>query len=169
MAQVLPYDLLERMCQSRHMFASSEALTQVFYALFDQRLHGEHPLKASPTGILAETQSEVTAIPYLPGTSWHLCFTHLFGYASALPGLLCGGCVWNAQPLRMLLCARFFFIRDANALRLADLLTGFGFRFCSPHFAEPAQLRGLLLHVPVVQGHCEPGLADALRRGAPQP
>lgn len=72
------------------MFAASEALTQVFYALYDQRAHGPHPLGVTTTELLAETQREVAVIPHVPGTSWQLCFGHLFGCVSDCVGELVG-------------------------------------------------------------------------------
>jgi hypothetical protein len=53
---------------------------QVFYALYDQRAHGPHPLGMSTTQLFAETQRNVAVVPYVPGTSWQLRFSHLFGY-----------------------------------------------------------------------------------------
>jgi intermediate peptidase len=55
---------------------------QVFYALYDQRAHGPHPLGMSTTQLFAETQRNVAVVPYVPGTSWQLRFSHLFGYVT---------------------------------------------------------------------------------------
>eukprot|EP00123_Amoebidium_parasiticum_P016409 comp23415_c0_seq1/m.38924 comp23415_c0_seq1/g.38924 ORF comp23415_c0_seq1/g.38924 comp23415_c0_seq1/m.38924 type:complete len:735 (-) comp23415_c0_seq1:23-2227(-) len=81
--EVLPESALERLCQSRHMFAANEALMQVFMALMDQAYYGPHPLPASPTELLGRVQDDVTTIPHVPGTAWQLSFSHLYGYGAS--------------------------------------------------------------------------------------
>ena len=65
--QVLPEEMIEKMCMPRHMFSALEMQTQVLYAMLDQCFHGEHPLGKTTTEILQEFQNKCTAVPFVPG------------------------------------------------------------------------------------------------------
>ncbi|XP_029792813.1 mitochondrial intermediate peptidase isoform X3 [Suricata suricatta] len=80
--QSLPKNMVSRLCESKKVCAAAEMQLQVFYAALDQIYHGKHPLRASTTDILRETQERFYGLPYVPNTAWQLRFSHLVGYGA---------------------------------------------------------------------------------------
>lgn len=80
--ELIPQDMLERLCASKHLFTASEMQIQVFYSTLDQIYHSEHPLKGSTTDVLAEIQKQCYSLPYVNNTAWQLRFSHLVGYGA---------------------------------------------------------------------------------------
>ncbi|KAE8627452.1 hypothetical protein XENTR_v10007005 [Xenopus tropicalis] len=66
--QMLSKPMVSRLCESKKVGAASDMQLQVFYAMLDQILHNEHPLKGSTTDILKETQETFYGLPYVPQT-----------------------------------------------------------------------------------------------------
>lgn len=64
----MPEDMLQRMCQAKHIFQSSEIQVQIFYSLLDQVYHGEYPLNGTTTEVLAALQNEHCELQYVPNT-----------------------------------------------------------------------------------------------------
>ncbi|XP_044897841.1 mitochondrial intermediate peptidase isoform X8 [Felis catus] len=80
--QSLPKNMVSRLCESKKVGAAADMQLQVFYAALDQIYHGKHPLTASTTDILRETQEKFYGLPYVPNTAWQLRFSHLVGYGA---------------------------------------------------------------------------------------
>lgn len=82
--EVIPEELLQKLCASKHLFTASEMQHQVFYSVLDQLYHGEHSLldNKSTTDILASTQAKYCSLPYVNNTAWQLRFSHLVGYGA---------------------------------------------------------------------------------------
>ncbi|RMC07279.1 hypothetical protein DUI87_16736 [Hirundo rustica rustica] len=80
--QLLPKNMVSRLCESKKVCAAADMQLQVFYAVLDQIYHGKHPLKKSTTEILKETQEKVYGLPYVHNTAWQLRFSHLVGYGA---------------------------------------------------------------------------------------
>ncbi|GAB5566226.1 mitochondrial intermediate peptidase isoform X2 [Prionailurus iriomotensis] len=80
--QALPKNMVSRLCESKKVGAAADMQLQVFYAALDQIYHGKHPLTASTTDILRETQEKFYGLPYVPNTAWQLRFSHLVGYGA---------------------------------------------------------------------------------------
>ncbi|XP_073989933.1 mitochondrial intermediate peptidase [Rhodnius prolixus] len=78
----MPDDLINKLCDSKHVFDASEMQLQVFYSILDQLYHGKHPLDGSTTEVLAEVQNKYYGIPHVPNTAWQLRFSHLVGYGA---------------------------------------------------------------------------------------
>lgn len=64
----MPDDLINKLCDSKHVFDASEMQLQVFYSILDQLYHGKHPLDGSTTEVLAEVQNKYYGIPHVPNT-----------------------------------------------------------------------------------------------------
>lgn len=80
--EVMPEDMIARLCASKHLFCASEIQMQVFYSKLDQVYHGSHPLRGSTTEVLANLQKHYYRIHYVPDTAWQLRFSHLVGYGA---------------------------------------------------------------------------------------
>ncbi|EAA04703.3 AGAP007728-PA [Anopheles gambiae str. PEST] len=79
----MPESMLERLCTSKHLFASSEMQLQVFYSALDQVYHGNHDMHAeNTTQTLQRVQEKYYGLPYVENTAWQLRFSHLVGYGA---------------------------------------------------------------------------------------
>ncbi|XP_035907531.1 mitochondrial intermediate peptidase isoform X2 [Anopheles stephensi] len=79
----MPEEMLERLCTSKHLFASSETQLQVFYSALDQVYHGDHNLhRENTTATLRMVQEKYYGLPYVENTAWQLRFSHLVGYGA---------------------------------------------------------------------------------------
>jgi len=78
----LPYEVVEKLCATKKIFAGSELQSQLFYSAVDQLFHGEMPLPGDLTSCLEAVQTKFHTLPYVPGTSYHLRFSHLVGYGA---------------------------------------------------------------------------------------
>jgi len=83
----MPDDLVERLRQSRHQFASIERQNQILYAMFDQQLFGVPVPGRSPQDLFAQLHRDHD-VPYLPGTHWYTRFGHLVSYGAGYYGYL---------------------------------------------------------------------------------
>ncbi|XP_071051921.1 mitochondrial intermediate peptidase [Onthophagus taurus] len=79
--QPIPEPMLEKLCESKHIFNASEMQLQIFYSALDQRYH-DKPFNSSTTQILEEVQNEYYGLPYVKNTAWQLRFSHLVGYGA---------------------------------------------------------------------------------------
>ena len=80
--EALPEEKIKNLCLTKGMFGASEMQLQVFYSILDQVFHGQHPLPKSSVDILGEIQNKYYSLPYVPGTAWHLRFSHFVGYGA---------------------------------------------------------------------------------------
>ncbi|KAJ8030990.1 Mitochondrial intermediate peptidase [Holothuria leucospilota] len=80
--ETLPEEMISKLCDSKKMFAAHSLQTQICYSMFDQVLHGNHPLTETTTKIYEHIQNKYSSIPYVPNTAWHLRFGHLVGYGA---------------------------------------------------------------------------------------
>ncbi|XP_052895297.1 mitochondrial intermediate peptidase [Anopheles moucheti] len=79
----MPEEMLQRLCTSKHLFASSETQLQVFYSALDQVYHGDHGLHGeNTTATLRRVQEKYYGLPYVENTAWQLRFSHLVGYGA---------------------------------------------------------------------------------------
>ncbi|XP_071839487.1 mitochondrial intermediate peptidase-like [Apostichopus japonicus] len=80
--ETLPEEMISKLCESKKMFAAQSLQTQICYSMFDQVLHGPHPLPKTTTEIYEDIQNNYSSIPYVQNTAWHLRFGHLVGYGA---------------------------------------------------------------------------------------
>jgi len=78
----LPEDIIEKLCATKKIFASSELQAQLFYSAVDQSYHGPMPLNGDTTTTIEHVQSKFHTLPYVPGTAYQLRFSHLVGYGA---------------------------------------------------------------------------------------
>ncbi len=81
--QEIPEQSLNNLIAARNMFAATETAEQVCYAMFDQLIHGPHPLNKSTTNIFKEIRNKYSLIPYVDNTYWHASFSHLASYGAS--------------------------------------------------------------------------------------
>jgi len=79
----LPQSTIEKLCNTKKIFASTELQAQLFYSALDQAYHCPNPLAHSDTtSALAEVQKTHHTLPHVPGTAYQLRFSHLVGYGA---------------------------------------------------------------------------------------
>uniref|UniRef100_A0A8C5G105 Peptidase M3A/M3B catalytic domain-containing protein n=1 Tax=Gouania willdenowi TaxID=441366 RepID=A0A8C5G105_GOUWI len=79
--QLLPENMINRLCESKKVCGAADIQLQIFYAVLDQIYHGK-PQNSSTTEILKEMQQKFYGLPYTPNTAWQLRFSHLIGYGA---------------------------------------------------------------------------------------
>lgn len=100
--EVMPEDMIARLCASKHLFCASEIQMQVFYSKLDQVYHGSHPLRGSTTEVLANLQKHYYRIHYVPDTVSILA-------ADIVPR-------WRHFPLSSFFCQDFLYYINASRL-----------------------------------------------------
>jgi len=78
----LPEHIIQKLCATKKIFAASELQAQLFYSAVDQLYHSKLPLSGSTSFCLESIQSQYHTLPYVPGTAYHLRFSHLVGYGA---------------------------------------------------------------------------------------
>merc|ERR1712142_1068546 len=78
----LPEHIIQKLCATKKIFAGSELQAQLFYSAVDQLYHSKLPLPGSTSFCLESIQSQYHTLPYVPGTAYHLRFSHLVGYGA---------------------------------------------------------------------------------------
>lgn len=95
----MPDEIVQKICDSKHILNATETQTQVLYSALDQRLHGKHPL-GKPTGeIYQQLQEEYSLLRPVKDTAWYLRFSHLVGYGAKYYSYLLSksiaSCIWQ--------------------------------------------------------------------------
>lgn len=99
--EIIPEDMLERLCISKNIFSASESQLQVFYSALDQKYHGDiRQHGQTTTDTLKSIQQQYYGLPYVENTvsfystllisylysdylqAWQLRFSHLVGYGA---------------------------------------------------------------------------------------
>merc|ERR1719466_681923 len=70
----LPDHIIQKLCATKKVFAGTE--------LQDQLYHSQLPLPGDITSCLETVQTKFHTLPYVPGTAYHLRFSHLVGYGA---------------------------------------------------------------------------------------
>ena len=82
----VPMGVIEKVCASKKIFASSDLHQQTMFSLLDQQYHSEIPLRSgesNTTDVLKRVHSEHhPLLKYHDGVSWQLRFSHLVGYGA---------------------------------------------------------------------------------------
>merc|ERR1719450_67710 len=78
----LPESTIQKLCATKKIFASTELQAQLFYSAADQLYHSNLALLGDITSSLESVQSQFHTLPYVPGTAYHLRFSHLVGYGA---------------------------------------------------------------------------------------
>lgn len=65
--ELMPKNLLHKLCTSKNIFCASELQNQLFYSMLDQVYHSKK-LTKSTTEILANVQKEYYGLPYVENT-----------------------------------------------------------------------------------------------------
>jgi len=79
----LPEQTVQKLCATKKIFAGTELQAQLFYSAADQLYHSHLPLPGGDiTTSLQEVQAKYHTLPYVPGTAYHLRFSHLVGYGA---------------------------------------------------------------------------------------
>ncbi|XP_057952770.1 mitochondrial intermediate peptidase, mitochondrial isoform X2 [Malania oleifera] len=108
--EVIPKKLVDSMQGARRMFAATEMQRQIFYALTDQVLFGEHASPPRDTvSIIANLKRQYTSWKHVEGTHWHTRFNHLLNYGAGYYSYLYAKCfaatIWqklcNEDPLSL--------------------------------------------------------------------
>jgi len=77
----LPQAVIEKLCDTKKIFASTELQAQLFYSAVDQAYHCPNP-ESDTTAGLARVQETHHTLPYVQGTAYQLRFSHLVGYGA---------------------------------------------------------------------------------------
>jgi len=80
--QKLPEKTIQKLCATKKIFAGTELQAQLFYSAADQHYHSVLPQLGDITTCLESVQSKFHTLPYVPGTAYHLRFSHLVGYGA---------------------------------------------------------------------------------------
>ena len=77
-------NVIEKVCASKKIFASSDLHQQTMFSLLDQEFHCESPLRDGPstTDTLQRVHESHHLLKYHQGVAWHLRFSHLVGYGA---------------------------------------------------------------------------------------
>jgi len=78
----LPDKMVQMLCATKKIFASTELQAQLFYSAVDQAFHSVESLPRDSVSTLQSVQSEYHTLPYPTGTAYHLRFSHLVGYGA---------------------------------------------------------------------------------------
>ena len=78
----LPEHTIQKLCATKKIFAGTELQAQLFYSAADQVYHSHLPLPGDITTCLESVQTKCHTLPYVPGTAYHLRFSHLVGYGA---------------------------------------------------------------------------------------
>ena len=78
----IPRSAMQAVHEANELYPSFDTQMQVFYAVMDQRFHGEHPLGKSTVELFAELHKGYSPLPYVQDTAWFLRFNHLYGYGA---------------------------------------------------------------------------------------
>jgi len=78
----LPHDIITNICASRKLFSAVDLQVQTFYSLVDQKFHGVHPLNKPTNHVLDDLHKQYSPLSHVPGTSWHLRFSHFHSYGA---------------------------------------------------------------------------------------
>eukprot|EP00092_Neocalanus_flemingeri_P039565 GFUD01043081.1.p1 GENE.GFUD01043081.1~~GFUD01043081.1.p1 ORF type:complete len:706 (-),score=245.82 GFUD01043081.1:139-2256(-) len=78
----LPEQTIQKLCATKKIFAGTELQAQLFYSAADQLYHSDLPLPGDITTCLESVQTKFHTLPYVPGTAYHLRFSHLVGYGA---------------------------------------------------------------------------------------
>merc|ERR1712083_880962 len=78
----LPDSTIQKLCATKKIFAGSELQAQLFYSAADQLYHSDLATLGDITSSLEYVQKQYHTLPYVPGTAYHLRFSHLVGYGA---------------------------------------------------------------------------------------
>ncbi|KAJ9553243.1 hypothetical protein OSB04_017288 [Centaurea solstitialis] len=89
---IIPEKLVESMQGAKKMFAATELQQQIFYAMADQALYGDHTSPIDTTSIVAELREQHTNWKHVEGTHWQTRFSHLLYYGAGYYSYLYAKC-----------------------------------------------------------------------------
>ncbi len=79
---VIPEELVRRMEKARKVGLGLEVEQQMFYASISLRFHTVAPARLDMAAEVRRLQEKYTRFAFLPGTSFHTSFGHLYGYSA---------------------------------------------------------------------------------------
>ncbi|KAE8694234.1 putative mitochondrial intermediate peptidase [Hibiscus syriacus] len=132
--EVIPEKLVKSLNGARNMFAATELQRQIFYALVDQTLFGEHVSGPRDTSsIVADLKRQHSNEKHVEGTHMHLRFSHFLTYGAGYYSYLYAKCfaatIWKKlcqeDPLSPTTgtLLRTKLLQHGGAKEPADLLT----------------------------------------------
>ncbi|KAK8587191.1 hypothetical protein V6N13_086193 [Hibiscus sabdariffa] len=132
--EVIPEKLVKSLNDAKDMFAATELQRQIFYALVDQTLFGEHlSVPRDTSSIVADLKRQHSNEKHVEGTHMHLRFSHFLTYGAGYYSYLYAKCfaatIWKKlcqeDPLSPTTgtLLRTKLLQHGGAKEPADLLT----------------------------------------------